>query len=292
MGYGLKVTGVDTAGGDFYVIDSDTSSTESLGIKTGGVYISASNDNRASIAANTAFSNYTSASGNFLFARSDTTGEAWFSDYTTKLAGSFVVGKKHVVSQVGTTTNWTQAVGTANPSRGDVFTVLHVGSGNGEMMLQETTAAQAMKYAVLHPISTITTNVNGSNYGIQIKNAASPSRVILDSRKIDKTIKIHKICDKNAFVGGKWSEMTTAQKAASLVWDGSSQSTVEWKNTYVTILGAFNTADTASVFRMGGFYFDNSNKKIYHLGYLQVTYSGDYTAYPNACTILVGELIQ
>ena len=308
MAYGLKIDGEDTAGNEFYVIDSSTSSTEFLGIKTGGVYTSASNDNRASVAANTAFSNYSASSGNLLFARSP--GDAddediWFSSHEIATAGSFVSGYKHRISDLGTTTNWTSIGASNNPSIGEEFTATGVGSGNGIAFLLRTTPIQAVKYLVLHPSSTLTSNINGSTYGLQVYNSASTPKVIFDSRKIINSVEIHKIYDKNSLDGGKWSSLTTAQKTATLVWDGSAatgtdQSVTEWKNTYASVLGSHYFAveidgSNYTHVRFGGYHFDNVNKQIYLIGYLESAYTGvgtTYYPYKNLVTVLVGELKQ
>ena len=49
MAYGISVTGEDSAGNSFYVTDSSTTSTMFLVPTAGGKYVSASNDNRASV---------------------------------------------------------------------------------------------------------------------------------------------------------------------------------------------------------------------------------------------------
>ena len=118
----------------------------------------------------------------------------------------------------------------------------------------------------------------------------------LEPEKIYK----NKIFDKNSFVGGKWASMTTAQKAASLVWDGSSQSAEEWKNTYVTILGSHYfhqlTGATSISTRFGGYHFDNTLQKIYSIGYQENIFGGgidpQYSPISNLTSVLVGELIQ
>ena len=293
MGYGLSVYGKDTANNDFYVIDSDKGSYEYLGIKAGGFYTS-STDSRASVAADTPISGYSGTGANLIFARTDTTEDMHFYTSQTKAAGSFVIGGDHEIISVGTTSF--TAVGAANNNVGTNFVATGVGSGTGTARYDNLIGLQAVKYVLLHRVGTLTNNVNGTGYGLQVYN--SSDQLMFDSRKVNQGLEIHKIHDQEAFPGGKWSEMSSSDKTANLVWDGSSQTAAAWRNTYVSIMGShyyysFYSALSYTHIALNSFYFDNSAQKIYFQGFLKLveTAAGINIDQDikNAGTILVGE---
>ena len=145
-------------------------------------------------------------------------------------------------------------------------------------------------------MGTLTNNVNGTGYGLQVYN--SSDQLMFDSRKVNQGLEIHKIHDQEAFPGGKWSEMSSSDKTANLVWDGSSQTAAAWRNTYVSIMGShyyysFYSALSYTHIALNSFYFDNSAQKIYFQGFLKLveTAAGINIDQDikNAGTILVGE---
>ncbi len=153
-------------------------------------------------------------------------------------------------------------------------------------------------YVSLRASNDLTSNVNGSDFGLLVKNSAGTPIVVLDSRKINSTVEVLKSYDKGSFPGGDYDATNSAYLAANLVWDGTSQTTAEFKNTYVTIGSSFSWATNDSgvqeTFRTGNFYFNHSARKIYYVGYYQIAVTlgfgfSQFLAASNAGQIVVGE---
>ena len=153
-------------------------------------------------------------------------------------------------------------------------------------------------YVSLRASNDLTANVNGADYGILVNNSAGTPIVVLDSRKINSTVEILKSYDKGAFPGGEYDATSSSYLAANLVWDGTSQTATQFKNTYVTIGSSFswatNSGGVAETFRSGNFYFNHSARKIYYVGYFSLAVTvgfgfAQFLTIGNSGQIVVGE---
>tara|TARA_B100000029_G_scaffold491296_1_gene551258 strand:+ start:532 stop:1308 length:777 start_codon:yes stop_codon:yes gene_type:complete len=258
MGYGIKIDGKDSAGGDFYVIDSDTASTEFLGVSNGGLYTNAS-DGRSSI---------TSAS----------------------------------IASPTSVTGWDNTQSTAKQ-----FLFARPADSGAELLFNGSTQAMVpCEYVIVSPISNTTylgSNVNGT-YGIQVKN--SSGNLIFDSRKVNRGFEIKKSLETNAMNGGEYFD-TTGYRNGNLVYDGSSLTLAQWRNTYVSIIGSHYYQELDSngnlyiQVKIGSFYFVNDaatigetsypKQQIYYQGYNKVIGIAQ-TSITNLAAILVGEYLE
>ena len=150
-------------------------------------------------------------------------------------------------------------------------------------------------YVIMKTANTLVTNVNGATYGLLVNNSAGSSAVMLDSRKISSAMDIIKSFEPDAFTGGLYSSMSNDDKDDNLVYDGSSGTDVQFKNTYVSMQGGITNSSSSygstTSIRVGAFYFDHSAKKIYYTGHYFVVASTTTNYYPlnNATNIIVGE---
>ena len=155
-------------------------------------------------------------------------------------------------------------------------------------------------YVNLRVAASLTSNVNGTVYGLQINNSAGTPITILDSRKISSTLEILKSYEADAFTGGKYADYDADDLADNLVWDGSSQTAAQFKNTYVSIQNShcytFTEDNTTGEVKVGSYYFDHSNQKIYYVGYFETEIDvpvgesiTDFGKRPNLGNVLVGE---
>ena len=105
-------------------------------------------------------------------------------------------------------------------------------------------------YKVFRPMTNSTaTNLNGSAYGIQVKNASN--NVIFDSRSFTNGFGIKKIFAKNALAGGY--NYYGAVPTGNIVHTSTSSS--DYNSTYVSLNGSY-WGGTMSAFN--AFYFDSS----------------------------------
>jgi len=228
MAYGLQVTGKDTAGNSFYVVDTTTTSTTYLAPVTGGIH-DGSTDNRN--------------------------------------------------VQTGTENS---GAGTIGWSAGKLAFARPIDTEDDLQFNQNRTSRYNCHYSICEAISGLSSNVNGSSYGLKVFNAANVPIVIFDSRKTDSGVEILAAYEKAAFSGGY-----QVYTSVNLVWDGSSsQTATEFKNTYVTVVGSSYYYEDPVEVVINGFYFDHANRKIYYRGY-NMGYG--VTAIPNVAAILVGE---
>ena len=156
------------------------------------------------------------------------------------------------------------------------------------MYFHNQQALQSTYSVITKPNSllTATSDLNGESYGWQVNNSAGTPIQIMDSRKVQKGVSILRGLEAAALNGGTYSSTYSG-----CVWDGSSQTALEFANTYVTVNSSayFVTADGQTTTVLGGYYFDHSIRKIYHIAYTQFN---NFTALPfkNLGDILVGEL--
>ena len=155
-------------------------------------------------------------------------------------------------------------------------------------------------YVCVRASNDLTSNVNGTTYGILIKNSAGTPVVALDSRKINSSVEVLKSWEKGAFTGGEYDASNSAYLAANLLWDGASisQTADQFKNTYVSIGSSFSWAtasgsDTETL-RQASFVFDHTNKKIYYEGYYKKVITAQFgsqtfLAFGNQAQIIIGE---
>ena len=140
MGYGIKIDGKDSAGADFYVIDSDTASTEFLGVSNGGLYTDAS-DGRSSITTAsiasptsvTGWDNTQSTAKQFLFARpADSGAELLFNGSTQALVPCeyVIVSPISNTTYLGSNVNGTYGVQVKNSSGNLIFDSRKVKKGD------------------------------------------------------------------------------------------------------------------------------------------------------------------
>ena len=161
-------------------------------------------------------------------------------------------------------------------------------------------------YVIMKISNALVTNVNGTAYGIVVNNSAGSSLVMLDSRKISSAMNIIKSHDSQAFTGGAFSELSTEQKNANLIYDGSGITAARFKNTYVSMQGGATgnftttlptpTGGTTTIninTRIAQFYFDHSAQKIYYTGHFFSGSAPNTSFFPlnNIGTIIVGEFI-
>ena len=169
-------------------------------------------------------------------------------------------------------------------------------------------------YVVLRPSTDTThTNVNGTDYGIQVKNTAGD--VIFDSRQSVSGMDIQKIFLHNTLVGGDqpntFGWINAAQNPPvldagatiggvhypKLMYTGNS---TDWSKTYVSVNGGRHTGSIASgssgvssdnSYIFNGFYFDSTNYKIYFQAFMR--YAGTIignVGFSNFGAIMVGIL--
>ena len=240
MAYGISVTGKDTAGNPFYVIDSTTVKTEFLVPTAGGVK-TASGDNRASVEA-------------YVSSPSSISGQS---------ADTLLFARPH--------------------------------DNINYMYFHTQQALQSTYFVITKPNSllTATSDLNGESYGWQVNNSAGTPIQIMDSRKVQKGVSILRGLEREALTGGDYSTSSSYQ-ATACVWDGSSQTALEFANTYVTVNTTFYVDNGQTRTVLGGYYFDHSIRKIYHVAYISVSGGGSYqgSSIKNLGDILVGELKQ
>lgn len=159
-----------------------------------------------------------------------------------------------------------------------------------------------LEYLILTPINNTGTeghpsNINGTNYGIQVLNQASD--IMFDSRRVNLGFEIVHGISPAGTTGGKYDASDSTYLAGNLIYTmDSSKTLTDWRNTYVSVESSvFFTAtveilgsSTTTVLNIGGFIFDNTNYKIYHEGYYETVHTGGITAKPNVGSILIGEL--
>ena len=169
-------------------------------------------------------------------------------------------------------------------------------------------------YIVLRPSTDAThTNVNGTNYGIQVKNAGGD--VIYDSRQSVSGMDIDKIFLHNTLVGGDqpltFNWINNAQSPPvldagatiggvaynKLIYTGNA---TDWSKTYVSVNGGRHEGSIASgsnslssnnSYMFNGFYFDATNYKIYFQAFMR--YAGTVIGeigFTNFGAIMVGIL--
>ena len=147
-------------------------------------------------------------------------------------------------------------------------------------------------YVVLRPSTDAThTNVNGTNYGIQVKNTVGD--VIYDSRQSVSGMDIQKIFLHGTLVGGDqpltFNWINNAQNPPvldagatiggvaynKLVYTGNA---TDWSKTYVSVNGGRHEGSIASgtsglssnnSYMFNGFYFDTANYKIYFQAFMR-----------------------
>ena len=147
-------------------------------------------------------------------------------------------------------------------------------------------------YVVLRPSTDAThTNVNGTNYGIQVKNAGG--NVIYDSRQSVSGMDIQKIFLHSTLVGGDQPNTIGWLNAAQnppvldagvtiggttynkLIYTGNA---TDWSKTYVSVNGGRHEGSIASgssglssnnSYMFNGFYFDATNYKIYFQAFMR-----------------------
>ena len=165
-------------------------------------------------------------------------------------------------------------------------------------------------YIVLRPSTDAThTNVNGTDYGIQIKNVGGA--VIYDSRQSISGMAIEKIFPHNTLVGGDQPKTFTwvgsptspptldagSNSFPKLIYTGNA---TDWPKTYVSVNGGRNAGTIASgpsgvssnnSYMFNGFYFDATNYKIYFQAFMRFdgTIIGSI-GFSNFGAILVGVL--
>jgi len=105
-------------------------------------------------------------------------------------------------------------------------------------------------YKVLRPMTNSTaTNLNGSDYGVQIKNAAG--NVMFDSRSFSNGFGIKKIFAKNALAGGY--NYYGAVPTGNIVYTSASSS--DYNSTFVSLNGGYWGGTTGA---FNAYYFDSS----------------------------------
>ena len=149
-------------------------------------------------------------------------------------------------------------------------------------------------YVVLRPSTDAThTNVNGTDYGIQVKNTAQ--QVIYDSRQSVSGMDIQKIYLHSTLVGGDqpltFNWINNAQSPPvldagatiggvaynKLIYTGNA---TDWSKTYVSVNGGRHEGSIASgtsslssnnSYMFNGFYYDTANYKIYFQAFMRYT---------------------
>lgn len=275
MAYGIKITGRDTAGNDFTVLDSELQETRSLAPTFGGLYTSSS-DGRAGVSG-------TSANP-----------VAIVGYHQTNQPGGYAAGDLVFM----------------RPS--DTVKVVNVDSRADPPEFQVTG-----NYVILKAADTLTQNVNGTDYGLLVKNTPSSGSpvTILDSRKMQSNIEILKSYEPASLTGGKYDldvtpnawnggsgaySGTVTTQNDNLIWDGTSQTDTQFKNTYVAMLNSYcfveNDGETVETrMKVDSYFFDHSNRKIYYVSYYE-SYLNQYGGssigvYPqgNFGNVIVGE---
>ena len=172
----------------------------------------------------------------------------------------------------------------------------------------------AASYVVLRPSTDAThTNVNGTNYGIQVKNAGG--NVIYDSRQSVSGMDIQKIYLHSTLVGGDqpltFNWINNAQNPPvldagatiggvaynKLVYTGNA---TDWSKTYVSVNGGRHEGSIASgtsglssnnSYMFNGFYFDTANYKIYFQAFMRYSsFLPSPIGFTNFGAIMVGIL--
>jgi len=151
----------------------------------------------------------------------------------------------------GTTTGSNGQV--AGFSAGDLL-VGRPTSGSGgfgaSMQSSPPTLNVAGTYKVLRPMTNSTaTNLNGSNYGVQVKNAAG--NVMFDSRSFTNGFGIKKIFAKNALSGGY--NYYGQNPTGNIVHTSTSSN--DYDSTFVSLNGSYWGGTSAA---FNAFYFDSS----------------------------------
>ena len=187
------------------------------------------------------------------------------------------------VSSQGSTTGSNGQI--AGYSTGDLV-VARLTSGSGYMQsrfdLSPPQFASPTTYKILkEQTSSTATNLNGSTYGIQVKNASGA--VIFDSRSFANGFGVKTIYQKNAFSGG-FNE-AGAVPTGNIVY--TSTSSADYASTFVSVTGSTGT--------LNQYYFDSSTGtgRILFSSYINAGgFMGIGTlAFQNISEILVGDFI-
>ena len=151
------------------------------------------------------------------------------------------------------------------------------------------TFKNAGKYLVQKKSNTAgLTNVNGTNYGIQVKN--NNGTICFDSRKVAAGIEIKTIIPKGAKPGGvapSYAQYGT-NAAQNLLY--TAPTTDAFNKTYVLASGGYFSGSTVEI---GGFYFNHSTRQILHHSHITINYfSIGAIPLANFGEIVIGELIS
>ena len=131
------------------------------------------------------------------------------------------------------------------------------------------------------------TNVNGTNYGIQVKN--NNGTICFDSRKVAAGIEIKSINPKGTKPGGvapNYAQYNTTA-AQNLLY--TAPSAAAFNKTYVIVSGGYFSGSTVEI---GGFYFNHTNLTIHHHSHITINFMGIGTIpMANFGELVIGELI-
>ena len=264
MGYGITVTGVDTANAEFYVIDSATTATKFLGLAAGGGDLwTSSSDDRNSAAGTEAtpvdVPGYDATEPQLVFARPyDNTNEMYFNGDLQALTNV----KTAVLTPIDDTSSFSSTV------NGDNYGL-----------------------QVLNSAEEIIFDSRLIDKGFEIQKA-------YDREKLTGG----KYANTQGDIGDP-ATAPNFKHDTNLVYDGSALSEEQWKNTYVSINAShFNDdASTTNLAVFGGFYFEHNavtttdgiskpKQQIYFMSYFEMPPYVPAWAVPNMSAILIGEL--
>lgn len=164
-------------------------------------------------------------------------------------------------------------------------------SGHVQYSTLETKFKNAVQYKVLrgtNSASSVSTSKNGSTYGVRIQNA-NQTKTLFDSRSFSKGFEVKQVSAQGAFTGGTFQSGNSTYLANNLIYTAASSAA--FNKTFVMATGGQYFLSGSNDIVVNGFYFDNSNYKIYYVGYFTAgVYAADVI--PSYGEIIIGEIVE